>query len=482
FSGICAAIRLKQELGIISQIYEGSDDLGGTWHANRYPGCACDLPSYLYSLSFEPNFDWSQKYSSAAEIQQYVQRVAKKHNLYSQTRLNTYVDKLTWIDETLQWRLDLRSATTDERWTATHDMIYVGVGSLRIPRIPEIFKGFQGPVVHTANWDSSIDFTNKRVAVIGSGASAVQVVPELQKVAAHLTSYQRTPAWVRSREQYAYSDRFKSIVRTLPLVYHIYRVYLFLLNELLYIIFGYYDYWFVGVIQRLAASQIKQRLVAQNRPDLVEKLTPSYRLGCKRITPSESFLESLCKENVTVETSAIEEVLGRTIRTADGKETEYDILVLATGFDVQGFLGNMTVNGKYGKTLNQMWDIGYPDTYKSVFIHGFPNLFMILGPASLLGHNSVMTMIEIQVEMTLRMLKRMIKDHVIAIEPKKEAQDKFVKKLKANLKDTVWSTGCSSWYLTAQGEISALWSGTVTGFWWTLGRTRYLDDFITYVK
>ncbi|KAI8147058.1 hypothetical protein BJV82DRAFT_597567 [Fennellomyces sp. T-0311] len=481
FSGIAAAIRVKQELGITAHIFEGSDDLGGTWYHNTYPNCACDVPSHLYSLSFEPNYNWSQRFSNGAEIHQYMQGIARKHGLYEQTSLNTQVLKATWIEEDKKWKLDLRKG--DELTFVYFDMIYLSVGSIRVPHVPEEFKGFQGTVVHTAYWDPNVDFTDKRVAVIGSGASAIQTIPALVKQASKLVTYQRTPAWVLVRKQYYYSRLAKFIFRWIPFANKIYRFMLFLSYESSYLLFGYYSSIYAKIARKFLAYDMKRRILKQGRPDLVSKLVPDYPPGCKRLTQSEDYLEALCEEHVTVERTAIQSIKGRTITTVDGNENEFDILCLATGFNVQGFLGNLEVQGKdKGQTLNEAWSDSFPDSYKSVLINGYPNLFMILGPSSLLGHNSVLIMTEGQVDYSIKCIKKMIKGDVVAIEPTLEAQSNFVKNLKEDLKTTVWKGGCNSWYLDARGDVTALWSSTVTRFLWLLRRVGNTSDFITYTK
>ncbi|CDS05299.1 hypothetical protein LRAMOSA07828 [Lichtheimia ramosa] len=457
FSGLCAAIRLKQELGIEAQILEESKDLGGTWNFN----------------------------SPSEEIHEYMKNITRKHNLYDNISFNTHVDKATWLQDECRWKVDVHSTTDGTPCTLYFDCMYLSVGTIRVPRTPKEFAGFEGPIVHTAEWDSSVDFTNKRVAVIGSGASAVQTIPRLQKQAAHLVSYQRTPAWVRMREQYHYSKLKKFLFRWVPFLLLLHRWYIYWFAEFGYMTFGYYKSFLARWYAKSVAKSMRERIEKQGRPDLVDKLIPKYLMGCKRIAPSEDYLEALCQDNVTVETTPIQQVQGRTITTVDGKEQEFDILVLATGFDVPGFLANLEVQGTHKETLNEMWKDKFPGTYKTVLVNGFPNLFVILGPSSILGHNSVLVMVEWQVEnqvnYSIKCLKRMIKEKVAAIEPTQEAQDKFVQEIKKDLDTTVWKRGgCNSWYINAAGEASALWSSTCTRFWWMLRSVKNLNDFNTY--
>ncbi|CAO3646793.1 unnamed protein product [Cunninghamella blakesleeana] len=310
--------------------------------------------------------------------------------------------------------------------------------------------------------------------------SAVQVIPQLQSRVSHLTSYQRSPTWCLPRKQHYYSSFVKTLFFWLPFLMTIYRFYIFIKNESFYYIGFRYHNTYIG---RKAHERFKKeminRLVAKGRPDLVDKLIPDYEAGCRRVTPSERYLEVLCESNITVERSKIEIIKGRTIRTVDGNETEYDILILATGYITSGFLGHLEVNGRDNLNLNKLWDENYTDTYKSISIHGFPNFFMLLGPGSGLGHNSVITMAEIQVNNAIKCIKQ-LKDGVKAIEPTEKAQAKFVQELKNGLKKTVWTTGCDSWYKNKEGEVFALFSGSVTEFWWKLRNNNFDTDFIKY--
>ncbi|KAI8145708.1 hypothetical protein BJV82DRAFT_22696 [Fennellomyces sp. T-0311] len=483
FSGIFSAIRVKQELGIQPHIFEGSKDFGGTWHLNTYPGCACDVASHLYSLSTDLNPNWSKKYSPREEIHQYMLGLVDKYDLRSNATTHCEVVKATWLDTERKWKLDYRDRRYPDRELETvfYDVAFVAIGSIRVPRVPEQFKDFDGPIVHTAMWDPTIDFTGKKVAVVGSGASAVQVVPELAKVAGKLHNYQRTAVWCRPREQFAYSGLMKFLFRWFPILMRLLRLRLFLRLEINYMTFGYSNGRYARWITKLLSGDMKRRILNQGRPDLVEKLIPDYAAGCKRIAVTDDYLETLCRENVVLEKGKITEVRGRSITTADGNEEEYDILVLATGYDVQGFLGNLTIQGKHKQTLNDAWQDAFPEMYKTTCINGYPNMFIILGPSSILGHNSVLLMTEIQVNYVVQGLKLMMKQNLVAFDPLKKAQDKFVAQLKDDLESTVWKKGgCNSWYLNSEGDVTANWANTVTNFWFTLRKFKNFDDFNIY--
>ncbi|KAI9493839.1 putative flavin-binding monooxygenase [Zychaea mexicana] len=481
FSGICAAIKLEKELGIKAQVFELWSDVAGTWFANRYPGAECDIPSHLYSFSFEQNPDWSKNYSSQPEIYAYLQGVARKYHLYDRIKFETKIVRAEWKEQQQQWCLVWRN-TNDHQQTASayFDVVVSGVGALRIPNIPKEFSGFEGPIVHTTFWDSNLDYTNKRIAVIGSGASAVQVIPELQKVASHVYSYQRTPAWVLPRDQYLYSRTWKFIFRYVPFVLRFYRLLIFIRHELTFVNFGYHK--LLGkVVKKKFIQGMVARLTAAGRADLISSVVPDYPVGCKRITKSEHYLEALAKANVTVTRSGIEEIRGRTLLDKDGNETEVDILVLATGFHVNDMNGNLKIYGRNGVLLQKVWDKENSKSYKSVTVHGFPNFFLLLGPSSGLGHNSIVTVIEVQTDYTIQCVKRLVKNDLAAIEPKKAAQEEFVANVQKGFEGTVWKAGCRSWYMNDKGEIYTLWNGPITTFWWAL-RQPVFKDFIEYKK
>ncbi|CAO3591624.1 unnamed protein product [Absidia cylindrospora] len=387
FSGMTAAIQVQKKFGIQPRLFEWNADIGGTWHANTYPGCACDIPSGLYSFSFEQNPDWTSSYSSQPEILAYMRGVARKYGIYDQTYFNTEVVEVTWLESVKKWKVDYRTGEDLQIKTECFDILFGGIGPLRIISIPEQYKDFKGTVVHTGAWDSSIDFTGKNVAIIGNGASAVQVIPQLQKVVKHLYSYQRTPTWVAQRYQFNYHKGIKILFRWFPFLMRLQRILIYIIHETTFPIFKRSNSYLAKFVRWWFARDMTKRLEKKGRADLVPLLIPNYALGCKRIARSENFLEALSEDNVTVKFGNITQVDGCTINHEDESATEVDILVLATGFDVQGFLGDLKVKGRNGKVLNELWsDNNYPDTYKTMTIHDFPNFFLLLGPNSGLGH------------------------------------------------------------------------------------------------
>ncbi|KAL0073400.1 hypothetical protein F4703DRAFT_1897664 [Phycomyces blakesleeanus] len=473
FSGMCAAIQLKKRFGIVADLFDRNDDIGGTWLTNKYPGCACDIPSHLYSLSFEPNPLWSKQYSGQEEILQYMQNVAQKYDLYAQTKFQTEVICTTWLEDIQKWKVDWRKTTDHSQlFTGLYDFLFIGIGPLNIPFTPEELKGFEGTVVHTAVWDNSVDFTGKRVAVVGSGSSGVQVIPELAKTAGHLYSYQRTPAWIMQRSQFDTPDFIKSLFVYLPFVLYIYRCYVFFKYEFLYLFLALHS----TIIGKLARSYLegsmKKELERAGKPELAPLLIPPFAPGCKRIGVSSTYLSSLARDNVTLIPCAVKSVHGRTIVDVNGDENEVDILVLATGYNVKGFTGNLKVYGRNGIGLLDEWSKEFPKTYKTVNVHGFPNMFFMIGPSSGIGHSTVVSVMECQVDLAMQCIKRIIDKNLSAVEPSAAAQDAFVAKLIKDLKPTVWNTDCVSWYKNDGGQVTGVWSGSIISFWWELRKSE----------
>ncbi|OAD71886.1 hypothetical protein PHYBLDRAFT_125601 [Phycomyces blakesleeanus NRRL 1555(-)] len=478
FSGMCAAIQLKKRFGIVADLFDRNDDIGGTWLTNKYPGCACDIPSHLYSLSFEPNPLWSKQYSGQEEILQYMQNVAQKYDLYAQTKFQTEVICTTWLEDIQKWKVDWRKTTDHSQlFTGLYDFLFIGIGPLNIPFTPEELKGFEGTVVHTAVWDNSVDFTGKRVAVVGSGSRQefilyifVQLKSKDDLYLFLLLFYQRTPAWIMQRSQFDTPDFIKSLFVYLPFVLYIYRCYVFF--KFLYLFLALHS----TIIGKLARSYLegsmKKELERAGKPELAPLLIPPFAPGCKRIGVSSTYLSSLARDNVTLIPCAVKSVHGRTIVDVNGDENEVDILVLATGYNVKGFTGNLKVYGRNGIGLLDEWSKEFPKTYKTVNVHGFPNMFFMIGPSSGIGHSTVVSVMECQVDLAMQCIKRIIDKNLSAVEPSAAAQDAFVAKLIKDLKPTVWNTDCVSWYKNDGGQVTGVWSGSIISFWWELRKSE----------
>ncbi len=468
FAGLCSAIQLRAH-GISNVlILEKADDIGGTWRDNTYPGCACDVPSHLYSLSFAPKHDWTRMYASQPEIWAYLRQVVADHGLTPLIRFGAKVQDLTWNEAEALWHV----RTTDGRRFAAR-FVFFGLGPLHIPSYPEIpgRDAFAGPQFHSALWDHATDLRGKRVAVIGTGASAIQFIPEIAPLAAHLTVFQRTPPWVLPRQDYAFSPAQRRRLRH-PLRRRLFRTRIFLAHELR--VLG-----FLGnrTVARAGERMARAHLAAQIKdPVLRAKLTPSYAMGCKRVLISNDFYPSLARGNVTLETAPIREIRSNSILTADGAEHAADILIYGTGFHTTDAFEAVPVTGRHGSTLREAfahgmhahWGITTPD---------FPNFFFLLGPNTGLGHNSVVLMIEAQVRYALSLIAQMNAKGWHAADVRPAAEQAWNAEIQKRHTRGVWTQGgCRSWYLDAQGRNTTIWPGTVLEYQRRTRRAR-LEDY-----
>ncbi|MGY1732393.1 flavin-containing monooxygenase [Geodermatophilus sp. SYSU D01045] len=450
FSGIGTAVAL-QRAGIDDfVVLERADSLGGTWRDNEYPGAACDVPSHLYSFSFAPKRDWSHVYSRQPEIRAYLEDVAARYGVLPHLYCDTDVVSGRWDDDALVWHLE----TSRGRLTA--DVVVSGAGGLVEPHLPDVpgIGTFTGPSFHSARWDHSVDLAGKRVAVVGTGASAAQFVPELQKVAAEVVVFQRTPPWVVPRQDRAYTEREHRLWARVPALLRLARGGQYLARE------ARLGVWTGG--GRLRGFVTKQALafLEQQVPDpgLRAKLTPDYAIGCKRVIVSDDYLRSLTQPNVEVVASPVAEVRPHAVVDADGTEHEVDVVVYGTGFRAMDIpLGHRLV-GREGRTLREEWDRDGVRAHRGTTVAGFPNLFLLLGPNTALGHTSVVLMIEAQIGYVVAALERMRETGAGALEVRRSAQDAYDARLQAELTDTVWNAGgCRSWYRDEQGRNFTLW-------------------------
>ncbi|KAI7861778.1 hypothetical protein BDF14DRAFT_1864479 [Spinellus fusiger] len=477
FSGICAAIKLKK-LGILGDIFDKNKGLGGTWFTNTYPGCACDIASHNYTLSFDLNPSWSKNFSGQAEILEYLYSLIKKHNLIPQAKLETEIIRTTWLEDIHKWKVEWRSMVNEEQVdTGLYDYVFSCMGLLSTPYVPKELSGFQGTVLHTARWDGSIDITNKRIAVVGSGSSAAQIIPQISKQASHLYNFQRTPAWVTQRNQFVYSDFVKKLFLYVPFFLYIYNLYHFFSGDLAYFNLSLYKTFYGGIVRRSLVQNMTEQLEKAGRPDLAALVIPNYAPGCKRIIFSNEYLGALAQSNVTLVPNAVKRVYGKTIVDANDCETEVDILILATGYNVQSFIQKPEIIGKNGKSLNDLWAKEFPKTYKTVNVNGFPNLFFLFGPSSATGHTSVLAMVECQMDLAFRNIQYMINNGLTSIEPSLDAQEKFSNDILSRLKNSVWSSGCRSWYQNDSGELFTVWPKAAISFWWSLKTAKTSDYY-----
>jgi cation diffusion facilitator CzcD-associated flavoprotein CzcO len=450
FAGLGTAIRLKQEGQEDFVILERAEDVGGVWRDNVYPGCACDVQSHLYSFSFAPNPGWSRAYSPQGEIHAYLRDCATRFGLLPHVRFGHEVREARWEEDRQRWHIE----TSQGVFTA--DVFVAGVGALSEPAIPKLpgLESFAGKVMHSARWDHQYELTGRKVAVVGTGASAVQFVPAIQPQVGALRVFQRTPPWVIPRNDKAIPERWRRFFQAVPAGQLLLRGLIYVLRELMVLAF------MNPRIMKLAERQALRFLHHSVRdPVLRAKLTPGYTFGCKRVLISDDYLASLTQDNVEVITEPIREVRARSLVTADGTEHEVDTLIFGTGFQVTDMPIAKHVRGRDGRTLAEVWQ-GSPKAHLGTTVAGYPNFFMLQGPNTGLGHTSVVTMIESQIEHVLRALRYLQAKGLAAVEPRPEAQAAFIAEVDAKMRDTVWTAGgCASWYLDATGRNSTLWPG-----------------------
>lgn len=448
FAGLGAAILLKQEGIEDFMVFERAADVGGTWRDNSYPGCACDVESHLYSFSFAPNPEWSRLFSPQPEIYAYLRKCAQDFGVVPHIRFGHEVQESRWDDEAKIWRVQ----TSQGEYTA--DILISGMGALCEPSIPALkgIERFKGKAFHSARWDHNFDFKGKRVAVIGTGASAIQFVPEIQKQVEKLTLFQRTPAWVLPRMDREISEREKQIFRKYPMAQQAMRKAIYARREAF--VLGLRNPKTFGWLEKFALNYLARSVPD---PELRKKLTPDFRIGCKRILISRDYLRSLAKPNVDVVTTGIAEVREHSVVTHDGVEHEVDAIVYGTGFRVTEMPFADAIRGRGGLTLNEAFK-GSPRAHLGTTIHGFPNLFVALGPNTGLGHTSVVLMIEAQLKLMLETIKHMDAKGQQLVEVRPEAQQRFNDSIDARMQGTVWTSGgCNSWYLDSTGRNSTLW-------------------------
>jgi cation diffusion facilitator CzcD-associated flavoprotein CzcO len=451
FGGIGLAILLKRAGFAAITLFERGPAIGGTWRDNTYPGAACDVQSHLYSYSFAPRTDWSQRYAGQAEILAYIQDVADRFGIAPLVRLNTPVTSARFDDASAVWQIE-----TADGATAEFDIFISAVGQLSRPVLPAIpgLENLAGAHFHSAAWDHSVTLDGKRIALIGSAASAVQIAPELTKIAGHLDVFQRTANWLVPRNNAAFTKLRHRLFAHLPGYRLATRAYLYLYGEFLF------DAFRTGSWRNKLLKTVALKHLAAQIPDpaLRAKLTPNFELGCKRVLFSDDFYPCFTKPNVALITDAIERFEPEGIRTSDGALHPADVAVFATGFDVRNSLHHVAITGREGLDLQQRWQAG-PEGYRGIAVPGFPNMFMLYGPNTNLGHNSIIVMLEAQSRYIVQCLQHIVAKSVTTLEVREDANRRYNETLQQQLGAMVWSTGCGSWYESA-GRVTANWSGS----------------------
>lgn len=478
FAGICMAIKLLERGRDDFVILEKASDLGGTWRDNTYPGCGCDVPAHLYSYSFAQSPNWSRVYARQPEILAYIRRVAADYDIERRILYNTPVKQLAWDEAASRWRL----MTADGRQFSAR-VVVSAVGGLHVPKTPSIpgLESFNGPVFHSARWRHDVDLTGKDVAVVGTGASAIQIIPEIATIVRRLTVYQRSPPWVLPRRDYEVPPSLKWAFAHVPGLLRLVRAWHYWTAEAIALGLVYKPK-LMGIGQKASAAY-KEREIAD--PDLRLKLNPFYTLGCKRMLLSDDFYATMTRPNVELVTGDIREVRPGGMVAADGVERTSDVIVFATGFDAFNATADMSIRGRGGRTLAEDWADG-PEAYRGVVVSGYPNLFLLVGPNSGLGHNSIVFMIEAQVHYIMQCLKWLERGRLETVDVRPDVQAAWNDALAERFRPTVWQhkpggspwqLPCTSWYVNAKGRNTTLWPGFSAGYWLAMRRAK-LSDYV----
>ncbi|MFJ3723974.1 flavin-containing monooxygenase [Streptomyces sp. NPDC090045] len=462
FGGLGAAVRLRREGITDFVVLERADSVGGTWRDNTYPGCACDVPSHLYSFSFAPNPDWPRTFSGQPAIRSYLEHVADTFGLRRHIRLDSEVRMMRWDADELHWEIETSAGHL------TADVVVSATGPLSDPKMPEVpgLAEFPGKVFHSARWDHDYDLRGKRVAMIGTGASAIQIVPAIAPEVERLTLFQRTPPWVLPRTDRAISTAERWLHRQLPFTQAARRGLLWGIRELQVNAFCRRPNQ-LGIIESLAKANMTRSI---KDPALRAKLTPSYRIGCKRILLSSEYYPALARPDVDLVASGLKEIRGSVLVAADGTETEVDAIIFGTGFHVTDMPIADRVVGADGQTLADAWKDGM-QALRGATAAGFPNWMTIIGPNTGLGNSSMILMIESQLNYMadylrqLGMLGGSSLGGKVALGARPSAVRQWNRQVQARMERTVWNTGgCTSWYLDAQGRNTTVWPGTTGEF------------------
>ena len=466
FSGLGMAIRLKRAGLDDFVLLEKAERVGGTWRDNQYPGAACDVESHLYSLSFEPNPGWTRTFAPQGEILAYLERCVENNGLAPHLRLGQGVRAVAYDDASTTWCVETHTGET-----LRARLLIACCGPLTTPASPDIpgLSSFAGRMFHSARWDPSYPFEGKRVGVIGTGASSIQIVPQLAPRVGQLHLFQRTPPWILPKPDEPISEEHRSRLQRSPWRQAMERRSQFWKHELTTLAFiNGRDSRLLRMGARLAQRHLQESVPS---PELQAKLRPDYQMGCKRVLLSNDYYPALTRENVEVVTDAIVSIGPQGVHTADGRLRELDALVLATGFQASDPVAPFEIRGRGGVGLDEAWRSG-AEAYLGTAVVGFPNLFLIVGPNTGLGSTSMILMIEAQLTYVLSCLQAMHAQQIRSVEVLPEVQQRFNDELRGRLGNSVWASGCKAWYTNRAGRNTTLWPGTTLEFRW---RTRRFD-------
>ncbi|KHL19322.1 cation diffusion facilitator CzcD-associated flavoprotein CzcO [Mumia flava] len=477
FSGMGTAIKLEEAGYDDFVVLEKADEVGGTWRDNTYPGCECDIPSHMYSFSYDLNPTWSKSFSTQPEIWDYMRKVADQRGVRKRVHFGKEVTGARWDEERNRW--EVRTSDGD-----VYDarVVVSGVGGLHIPNIPEIAgaESFAGPRFHSAQWDHAVDLTGKRVAVIGTGASAIQFVPIIAEQTEHLTLFQRTPPWVLPKNDKPIGPWKQKALEAVPGLNRAYRDTLYWALESRAITFNGHVPAFLRWAEKIVERHIARSVTD---PETRAKLTPDYRMGCKRVLQSNTYYPTFNRDDVTLETTGIDRIVPEGVVDRDGVLHEADVIVYGTGFHVVDAFDYLDIKGRGGADLATTFRDEGVETYLGITVHRFPNLFFLLGPNTALGHNSVVFMIEQQAKYVIRSLTEMARQRADAMEPTRLAQDAFNADIQHRVKKGIWTQGgCTSWYLDSQGNNRTIWPKFTFQYWWDTRKVREHDYVFTRAR
>ncbi len=469
FAGMGMAMKLRDAGREDFIILEKASDVGGTWRDNTYPGCECDIPSHMYSFSYELKTDWSKSFSGQEEIWSYMREVADEQGIRPYISFGVEVTGASWDDDRQRWTVETAGGETYEA-----RVVVAGVGGLHIPNVPEIDGAdtFAGPVFHSSRWDHSVDLTGKKVVVIGTGASAIQFVPIIAEQAGHLTLFQRTPPWVLPKNDKPAPQWRTTLFEKVPAAQRAYRNALYWTLEARAIAFNGH----LNVLP-LAEKVVKHQLAKQvPDADLRAKLTPDYRLGCKRVLQSNTYYPTFMRDDVTLTTEGVAQIVSDGVIDKLGHKVEADVIIYGTGFHVIDAFDYLDIRGRDGVGLAEQFREHGTETYMGMMVNQFPNLAFMLGPNTALGHNSVVFMIEQQTKFIVKLIEEMDARGAVSAEPTLEAQTDFNVEIQRLVEKGIWTQGgCTSWYLDSHGKNRTIWPKFTFQYWWETRKVNAPD-------
>lgn len=451
FAGIGLAMQLRRRGEDDFLLLEKAGEVGGTWRDNSYPGAACDVPSHLYSFSFEPKHDWTRKFAPQAEIHAYILQCVEKYRLRPHIRCHSEVKSARFDEGRGIWQVELRGGELIEA-----QALVSACGQLNRPAYPALpgLQRFRGDAFHSARWRHDLDLSGKRVAVIGTGASAIQFVPQIQPKVAQLCLFQRSAAYVLAKPDRAYRAWEIALKQRWTLLQRVDRLLQYLHHEVRALAFIHFP-WLMKLFRRSFVRHLQQQMPDEGKR---AQLQPDYPMGCKRILISNDYFPALAQANVEIVDSPIGEVREQALVTADGREHPCDVLIYATGFTATEFLTPMQIFGLHGKSLQQAWQAG-AEAYKGISVSGFPNLFLLYGPNTNLGHSSILYMLESQYAYVLGCLRALREQQLRYLDLRPEVQSRYNFRIQQTVQRSIWDQGCHSWYKTADGRHTNNWPG-----------------------